>query len=172
MTKLKNLNCDPTQKLKLWQISNSQIVTKLKLWQNSNCKKKKKKNSIVTKLKKANCDKTTIYDKTQFVTTLNWWQNFKRVFQTEILDTLTTDEMFSGQLFAISRWFQPNVSRLIIMTKTLKLKKKYSQKGRSFWAKKERSLYSITLLSIIIILKYCPAPAAVTAVYVTLRLPP
>ena len=34
VTKLKNSNCDKTQKLKLWQNSKTQIVTKLK---KSNC---------------------------------------------------------------------------------------------------------------------------------------
>ena len=72
----KNLICEETQKLKLWQDSNSngyhtqklklgqnsknsncdktQIVTKLKLWQNSNCDNIK----IVTKLENTNCNKT------------------------------------------------------------------------------------------------------------------
>ena len=63
VTKLKNSNCDPIQKLKLWQNWKTQTVTKLKnsnfdktqelkLWQNSNNKK------IVTKLKDLNCDET------------------------------------------------------------------------------------------------------------------
>ena len=53
MTKLKNSNCDQTQKLKLQHNSKTQIVTKLK---NSNCNKTETK--IVTKLKNSNCDKT------------------------------------------------------------------------------------------------------------------
>ena len=62
MTKLKNSNCDKTQKLKLWPNLRTQMATKLKksicdktqilkLWQNS-------KSQIVTKLKNSNCDKT------------------------------------------------------------------------------------------------------------------
>ena len=79
--KPKNSNCDKTQKLKLWQNSQNQIVTtlknsnfdkktknkivtKLKLWQNSKCEEKKlkqlkyDKTKIVTKLKNSNYDKT------------------------------------------------------------------------------------------------------------------
>ena len=67
MTKLKNSNCDKTQKLKFWQNSKTQIVTKLKkhffnkiqklkLWQYS-------KTQIVTKLKNSNCDKTQFMKK-------------------------------------------------------------------------------------------------------------
>ena len=78
MTKLKNTNCDKTQKIKLLQKSKAQIVTKLKnsMWRNfktqivtklknSNCDKTQKikllpnsKNQIVTNLKYSNCDKT------------------------------------------------------------------------------------------------------------------
>ena len=79
MTKLKNSNCDKTQKLKflhnsiteintqkkkkmlkkiqklkLWQYSETQILTNLK---NSNCDQTEK-NQIVTKAKPLNCDKT------------------------------------------------------------------------------------------------------------------
>ena len=60
-----NLNCDKTKKLKIWHLTNknviepkgwenwktqvvknskTQIVTKLKLWQNSNCEKAQKLN--------------------------------------------------------------------------------------------------------------------------------
>ena len=44
--KLENSNFDKNQKLKLWQKSNTQIVTNLK------------KNQIVTKPKNSNCEKT------------------------------------------------------------------------------------------------------------------
>ena len=57
VTKLKNTNCDKTQKLKLGPNSKTQIVTKLN---NSNIKEEKNKKKIVTKLKKSNCDKTQI----------------------------------------------------------------------------------------------------------------
>ena len=50
----KNLNCDETQKLKLWWNSKTQILMKLK---NSNCDETKK-TQIVMKLKKSNCDET------------------------------------------------------------------------------------------------------------------
>ena len=71
MTKLKNLNFDKTQKLKLWQNSKSQIVTKLKNLnfdktrkpENSNCDTTK----IVTKLKKIKLGQNA---KTQIVTKL------------------------------------------------------------------------------------------------------
>ena len=71
-TKLKNLNCDKTQKLKfckiqkfkLGQNSKTQIVTKLK---NSNCVNSK--TEIVTKLKNSSCDKTQ---------KLKLWQNTRK----------------------------------------------------------------------------------------------
>ena len=62
ITKLKNSNCDKTQKLKLWQNSKTWIVTKLK---KSNCDKNQKlkwgqnsKTEFATKLKNWNCDQT------------------------------------------------------------------------------------------------------------------
>ena len=61
--KLKNSNCDKTQKHKLWQNSITQIVIKL----NSNGDKTQKLN--LWQLKKSKCDKT------QLVTKLNMWQN-------------------------------------------------------------------------------------------------
>ena len=51
MTKLKNSNCDNSQKLNLLQNSETQIVTKLK------------KNKILTKLQNSNCDETQIVAK-------------------------------------------------------------------------------------------------------------
>ena len=78
--KLKNSNCDETQKLKWWQNSNcdqaffffykTQIVTKFRLWQNSKCDT----TQILTKLKNSNCDKTQKLklDKTQ---KLKLWPN-------------------------------------------------------------------------------------------------
>ena len=57
--KLKNSNCDETQKLKLWKNSKTQIVIKLK-------------NSKVTKLKKINLWQKS---KTQIVTKAELWQN-------------------------------------------------------------------------------------------------
>ena len=78
----KNSNSDKTQKLKLWQFKNS----------NGDKIKKKKKcdyiliNPIVTKLKVKKVIILTYFCKKQ-------------------LDTSTTDEMFSGQLFAILAMF-------------------------------------------------------------------
>ena len=54
VSQLKNSKCDKTQKFKIRQNSNTQIVTKLKFWQNLNC------------------------DKTLTVTRLNLWQNLKQ----------------------------------------------------------------------------------------------
>ena len=79
MTKLNNLNCDKTQKLKLWQNLKTQIPTKLKnsnweknpklkLWPNSkdsNCDK----TQIATKLKNSNRDKT---QKLKLQKKINW----------------------------------------------------------------------------------------------------
>ena len=78
----RNTNRDKTQKVKLWQISKTQIVTKLKKsnWDkilNSKCDKIKKKNQIVTKLKKnpiVTKLKNKKCDKTQ---KLKLWQNSK-----------------------------------------------------------------------------------------------
>jgi hypothetical protein len=95
-TKLKNSNCEKTQKLKVWPITKILNATKFK---NSNCDKTKKENcdktqnsncdktqklklqqnlrtQIVTKLKNLNCDKTK--KKTLLLTKLNkikLWQN-------------------------------------------------------------------------------------------------
>ena len=88
--KLKNSNCDETQKIKFWWNSRNQMVIKLKnincdktqklkLWpnfkkKNSNCDKAK--NVIGTKLKKSNCEKiielwqNLSCDKTQIVSKL------------------------------------------------------------------------------------------------------
>ena len=82
MTKLKNSNCEKTKKLKLWQnsISNRDQTQKLK---------------IVTKIN-SNCDKTQ---------KLKLWQNLTVVivkfFSKKNFITLTTNEMFEGQRFAI-----------------------------------------------------------------------
>ena len=65
VTKLRNSNCDKTQKLKLWQNSNTQIVTKV---ENS-------ETEIVTKLKNSNCDKTQ---------KLKFWQNSKTQIVTKL----------------------------------------------------------------------------------------
>ena len=89
MKKLKNSNCDKTQKQKFWQLKNlnldkTQIVRrkklknskceKLKLWQNSNSNYDKLKTQIVTKLKNSNCDEKKLKllwnSKTQIVTKL------------------------------------------------------------------------------------------------------
>ena len=61
VTKIKNSNCDKTQKLKLWTNSKTQIVTKLKK-KETNCDKTQKLKlwqdpyQIKTKLKNSNCD--------------------------------------------------------------------------------------------------------------------
>ena len=124
VTKLNNLNCYKTQNIKLWQSS------KLKMWQNS-------KTPIVTKLKNSNCNKTQklklwqhsktqilINSKTQIVTKLKnsncdktkkpkLWQNSK----SSNSDTLTTNEMFLGQLLQFSQCFyQIRCSRAVLQT--------------------------------------------------------
>ena len=89
VTKLKNSNCDKSQKLRLWQYSKTQIVTNLtnsKCYktQNSNCyktiKKKKlwqnSKTKILTKLKNSNCNKTKKL-KLWPTQKINFWQNSK-----------------------------------------------------------------------------------------------
>ena len=126
VTKLKNSNCDKTkkksnfdkaQKLKLLLNSKNQIVTQLKLWKKSNCDKTK----ILTKLKNFKCDKIQIVTKlklklwqnakTHIVKKLELWKILilekliKSVFKWEHLVTLITDEMFSGQRFAILAMF-------------------------------------------------------------------
>ena len=63
VTKLKNSNCDKSQKLKLRQNSKIQIFTKLNMWHNLNCDK----TQIVTQLKNSK------YDKTQIMTKLKNW---------------------------------------------------------------------------------------------------
>ena len=92
--KLKTSNCYKTKK--------TQTVTKLN---NSKCNQ----TYIVIKLKNSNCDKTQKlklqqnlkYDKSQFMRR----KNFKKVLKYYYFDTLTTDEMFSGQRFAILAMF-------------------------------------------------------------------
>ena len=84
--KTQKLNCEKTQKLNMWQNSKTKKGTKLKLGQNS---------------------------KTQILTIVELWKKFVyekrekkvRVFKSEHFDTLTTDEMFSGQRFAIFAMF-------------------------------------------------------------------
>ena len=51
VTQLENSNCGPTQKLKLLQISNTQIVTKLKFLRKSNSNCDKTQTKTVTELK-------------------------------------------------------------------------------------------------------------------------
>ena len=72
------------------------MTQKFKWWQNS-------KTQIMTKLKNS---------KTQIVTKLEMWKistyeerNQNRAFWLEHFDTLTTDEMFSGQRFVILAMF-------------------------------------------------------------------
>ena len=52
---------------------------------------------LVPDFKKIKLLPSLLYDTSQFMKK----NNFKRVFQYEHFDTLTTDEMFSGQRFAI-----------------------------------------------------------------------
>ena len=101
--KLKNSNCDKSQKLKLWKCLKTQIMINLK---NSNWHKTKKNHCYKTqnlqlwqnkKIKlifwqNLNCDKTH---------KLKLWQNSKSSYG----DTLTTDEMFLGQLSRFSQCF-------------------------------------------------------------------
>ena len=112
--KLKNSNCDETQKLqfwqtpkfKLWQNSNTQIVTiqilklrkkldfdkmqNLKLWQTKNPKL----------LLNSNIDSNL--DKSQF---MKKKKTLKGSFSKNNLETLTINEMYSGQRFAILAMF-------------------------------------------------------------------
>ena len=79
MAKLKNSNCDKTQKNKLWQNLKDQIVTKLK---NSNCEEKKRRKK---------CDNS----KTHIVMVIKMTVVTKVVIMTSFskkhLNTLTTD---------------------------------------------------------------------------------
>ena len=92
MAKLKNLNCDKTQKNKLWQNLKDQIMTKLK---NSNC----------AKLKKLNCDNS----KTQIVIVIKMTVVTEVVIMTSFrkkhLNTLTTDHS-QGSFSQFLRCFQ------------------------------------------------------------------
>ena len=85
--KLKNSNCDETQKLALWWDSKTQILLKLKnsnsdktdkikLWQISNCDK-----TEIVKEKELNNSKC---DKTQNVTKLKLWPNSKTWIVTKL----------------------------------------------------------------------------------------
>ena len=118
--KLKNSNCDENQKLPFRQIS------KFNLWQNSNTQivttqiLKLRKKSIVTKCKISNCDKLRILN-CYLTQTLRLWQtqklkfgqisiyeedkNSKGSFSKNNLETLTINEMYSGQRFAILAMF-------------------------------------------------------------------
>ena len=91
MAKLKNSNCDKTQKNKWWQNLKDPILTQLK---NSNC----------AKLKKLNCGNS----KTQIVIVIKMKVVTKVVkstsFSKKNLNTITTDQL-SGQLFAILAMF-------------------------------------------------------------------
>ena len=73
MTKLKNSNCDKTQKLKFWQSSKTETLTELK---NSNCDK----TQTVIKLKNS---------KLNTIKQLKLWQNYKKKkwqnFETQIV---------------------------------------------------------------------------------------
>ena len=73
MTKLKNLNCDKIQNLKLWQNSETKNVTKLK---NSNCEKKLK-NSNGDELKLLQNSKPKIVQK-------KMWPNSKTQIVTKV----------------------------------------------------------------------------------------
>ena len=91
--KIKNYDCDKTQKLKLWQNSKTYCdkTQKLKLWQNSKAK-------IVTKLKNSNGEKLTsdssdICDSSDkkiqshfffFCLSLKLWQNSKTQIMTKL----------------------------------------------------------------------------------------
>ena len=85
VTKVKNSNCDKTQKLKLWQQSNwdkTQNVTKLKLWQNFKTQiVTKLKTQIVTKLKKLK-----FYQNQK----IKLWQNLKTQIVIVVIVTVVT----------------------------------------------------------------------------------
>ena len=66
MTKLKESNCDKTQKVKLWQNSKTQTVTQLQVWQNLETQN-------VKKFYNSNFDKTHIVVKLKtFIATKLW----------------------------------------------------------------------------------------------------
>ena len=76
MAKLKNSNCDKTQKNKLWHNLKNQIVTKIK---NSNCAKLKKFNCVNSKTQIVIVIKMTVVTKVVIMTsfsknTLTPWQ--------------------------------------------------------------------------------------------------
>ena len=106
--KLKNSNVDEIQKLTIvtkFKNSNRDKAQKLKWWQNSNCdktqmvrKRKKNKQLKMLQLKLWQNTRTQIMTKPQ---KLKLWPNSNCDKTWEHFDTLTTDEMFSGQRFAI-----------------------------------------------------------------------
>ena len=129
----------PNSKLKLWQsklwqnssCDKTQIVIKVKLWQHSNYD-----NTLIVgekNLKNSKCNKTQIvtklknwkYDKSQYGQKTNFFCLLKRSFSKNIL---TTDEMFSGQRFAILAMF---------FLEHLDLLGTQKASGPTFWANKE-----------------------------------
>ena len=88
--KLKNSNIDKTQKIKLWQISKTKIVTKLKP-------------QIVTKLKNSNCDKTKKNSNCYKTQNLIFWQNSK----TQIVTKLKNSNCNKAQKVVIVTPWQP-----------------------------------------------------------------
>ena len=121
-TKLKNSNCDNSN------CYNTQIVTKPLLWQNSNCDKTqivtKLKDSLWQNLKGQIVTKLRVWQNLIGKKKLNWWQNLigkKKFFENSIDDKTSKksfsenyltlwqpmhrDDMFSGQLFSILRYF-------------------------------------------------------------------
>ena len=90
VTKFTNSNCDKTQKLKLWQISKTQIVKKIifKLWELQHSNSDKTQTQTVTKLKNSNRDqsqkhkfwqlKNSNCDKTLIIKNLNFLEKKKK----------------------------------------------------------------------------------------------
>ena len=116
MAKLKNSNCDKTQKKKLCQNLKDQIVTKLK---NSNCAKLKK--IKLWQLKNSNCDSNKndssdilLLIITYYLLLITYYLLLLKVvimtsFSKKHLNTLTTDQL-SGQLFATLAMFNCKMS--------------------------------------------------------------
>ena len=80
VTKLQNSNCNKTQKLKLWQIPTTKIVTKLKnlfvtnkIWENSKTQNVRK--IKMSHIKNSNCNITQ---------NLKMWQNKKSQILTKL----------------------------------------------------------------------------------------
>ena len=134
MTKIKNSTCDKTQKLEMWQNSetlngekNQDVTTKkLKMWHNSKTKNLKK-------LKNTQCDKT----QTQNVTTqqLKQWPNLKTqnvylfLFHSTKIYVTQKQLQLKTQIVTklkTSNWWNTKIVQNSISDKTLKKKSQFT----------------------------------------------